>query len=85
MGRICGKQEESQKWSGSICPKIRKRLNRHIDTANTCIADLAGMGIFEVDDRGVQFSVDINLKKCSCRRWDLTGIPLLSLCFSLQI
>ncbi|KAE8781929.1 hypothetical protein D1007_44667 [Hordeum vulgare] len=37
--------------------------------------DPAGMGIFEVDDRDVQLSVDINLKKCSCRRWDLTGIP----------
>uniref|UniRef100_A0A8R7P5T9 SWIM-type domain-containing protein n=1 Tax=Triticum urartu TaxID=4572 RepID=A0A8R7P5T9_TRIUA len=75
MGRHYGKQLEVLKWNGTICPKVRKRLQRHIDAAATCHADPTGLGIFEVQDKNRQFSVDISLSKCTCRRWDLTGIP----------
>ena len=51
MGRIYGKKLEAAMWPGTICPKIRKRLQRHIDAANTCHADPAGLGVFEVQDR----------------------------------
>ena len=31
--------------------------------------------MFVVNDKGVDFCVDTKLEKCSCRRWDLSGIP----------
>ena len=75
MGRHYGKQLEALKWHGTICPKVRKRLQRHIDVAATCHADPSGLGIFEVQDKNRQFSVDITLYKCTCRRWNLMRIP----------
>ena len=63
------------KWHGTICPKIRKKLDKNVELARTCLAAPAGKGMFVVNERGVDFSVDTRLEKCSCRRWDLLGIP----------
>jgi hypothetical protein len=76
MTRYYTKQNEvGVEWSGFSCPKIRKKLNKHTEWANTCYAMPSGDGIFQVQDRDYQFIVDIKEKKCDCRRWDLTGIP----------
>jgi hypothetical protein len=73
--RNYNKQLEAQKWSGVICPKIRKKLQRHVEASNTCTANPSGNGIFEIMDRGTPYTVDIMKRTCSCRRWDLSGIP----------
>ncbi|WVZ96118.1 hypothetical protein U9M48_041794 [Paspalum notatum var. saurae] len=77
MTRHYNKQKEvTEKWQGMrICPKIRKKLERNAEFANTCYVMPAGKGIFEVHDRERLYNVDILSKKCDCRRWDLTGIP----------
>ena len=64
-----------EEWQGPICPKIKKIITRNIEWANTCYAMPAGQGIFQVQDRDYRFIVDINMKTCDCRRWDLTRIP----------
>ena len=33
-------------WDGTICPKIRKKLHKNSQWANTCYAQTAGNGIF---------------------------------------
>lgn len=63
------------KWLGNICPKIRKKVAKNADMANTCYVLPAGQGVFQVQDRGRQYIVKLNTKHCDCRRWDLTGIP----------
>jgi hypothetical protein len=68
-------KEVGDMWQGPICPKIRKKLQKNTEFANTCYALPAGKGIFEVQGRNNKYIVDINLKQCECRRWDLTGIP----------
>lgn len=68
-------QEVGDKWQGRICPKIRKKLNKNIEWANTCYAQPAGKGIFQVQVMDRQYIVDIVAKQCDCRRWDLTSIP----------
>ena len=75
MSRVYNKQNEVEKWPGPICPKIRARLLRNSDWANTCYVIPAGKGIFEVQDRDYKYTVDIFAKECECRRWNLTGIP----------
>lgn len=45
MNIIIGKQTEVEKWSGTICPKIKK-LEKNAEMANTCYAIPAGMGMF---------------------------------------
>ena len=66
-----------EKWSdsGNVCPKIRKKLLKNAEFANTCYAVPAGQGVFEVQSGDFQYIVDINGRHCDCRRWDLTGLP----------
>lgn len=76
MTRVYMKQKEvEEKWSGNICPKIKQKLEKNAELANTCYTLPAGKGIFQVTYRDHQFIVDINVKCCDCRRWQLTGIP----------
>jgi hypothetical protein len=53
MARHYNKQKEVQeKWGGmAICPKIRKKLARHAEMANTCYVIPSGGGVFEAHDR----------------------------------
>ena len=68
-------QEVGDLWEGPICPKIKRKLLKNTEWANTCYAQPAGMGIFQVKVLDRQYTVDIVNKQCDCRRWDLTGIP----------
>ncbi|WVZ79267.1 hypothetical protein U9M48_026868 [Paspalum notatum var. saurae] len=77
MTRHYNKQKElAENWQGlEVCPKIRKKIERNAEFANTCYVLPAGQGIFEVQDRDIKYSVDIIAKHCDYRRWDLSGIP----------
>jgi len=39
-------QEVGDLWEGPICPKIKRKLLKNIERANTCYAQPVGMGIF---------------------------------------
>ncbi|CAH9128552.1 unnamed protein product, partial [Cuscuta epithymum] len=75
MKRIAKKVKFSSKWAGKHGPRIIKKLNANI---------LHSMGwkvIFNGDDGDEvkkgrhQFQVQLQRKSCSCRAWDLSGIP----------
>uniref|UniRef100_K3YY80 SWIM-type domain-containing protein n=1 Tax=Setaria italica TaxID=4555 RepID=K3YY80_SETIT len=68
-------KEVGDVWQGPICSKIRKKLQKNIELANICYALPASKGVFEVRGKTNKYIVDISLKNCDCRRWDLTGIP----------
>jgi hypothetical protein len=76
MTRHYNKQQEvEEKWKGmQICPKIRNKVAKNAEYANTCYVLPAGKGIFQVHDRDYQYNVDISTRHCDCRRWDLIGI-----------
>jgi hypothetical protein len=69
------------KWHGTICPKIRKKLEKNADFLANCAILSAGGGIFSVSlmkpDGQVEqdYIVDITTRTCDCRRWQLSGIP----------
>jgi hypothetical protein len=76
MNRIYTKQQEAaNKWTGTICPKVKKKLDRHTEVASSCMVYPTGGGIFSVSDKYGSNIVDINVRSCECRRWQLTGIP----------
>ena len=57
--RIYNKQLEAQSMTDTICPNIRKKLQKHVDWSNNCEAKPSGNGIFEIDERGTAYTVDI--------------------------
>ncbi|CAN6354378.1 unnamed protein product [Urochloa humidicola] len=76
MNRFYTKKKEAiEKWKGTICPKVRKKVERHADYSGCVDVNPSGGGVFSVKDRDETHVVDVNVSRCDCRRWQLTGIP----------
>ncbi|KAL7168668.1 hypothetical protein ACSBR2_039001 [Camellia fascicularis] len=75
MHRIQIKKEGMEKYTGEICPNIVKNLEVLKVQARNCFATYCGDRKFEVDCGDITHIVDLEERKCSCRMWDLSGIP----------
>ena len=76
MERLRTKREWMRKMNEEICPKILKKLEKAKDDAKSNIARWADDDRFEVTHMyGGTFVVDMKRRTCTCRRWELTGIP----------
>ena len=78
MTKFYNKSKEAlQDWSGQICPKIKTKVNKIADWSANYHAKPSGKGVFQVasslDD--TTYIMELNVRNCSCRRWQLTGIP----------
>ncbi|XP_050233517.1 uncharacterized protein LOC126682005 [Mercurialis annua] len=75
MKRINDKQKFGGNMEGELCPKIRKKLAKIIDYGWKFTADPGGSPQWQVEGPGGQFVVDLANRTCTCRRWQLSGIP----------
>ncbi|KAH0638863.1 hypothetical protein KY285_035449 [Solanum tuberosum] len=75
MKRLCKKKEWINKYQGLICPKIEKKLNQIRLEATLFRPNFSGGPKVSVEGPGGPFIVDIQKGSCTCRRWDLTGLP----------
>ncbi|XP_071912395.1 uncharacterized protein [Coffea arabica] len=76
MARMETKREWMRKSSGSVCPKILKKLEKVKNAASRCIATYSGDWFYEMRFMyGDRYSVNLASMKCSCRRWELNSIP----------
>ncbi|XP_076889475.1 uncharacterized protein LOC143540249 [Bidens hawaiensis] len=66
MTRIITKHSEMLAQDVVVCPRIQKKLDRGKKWAHK---------YFDED-----LAVDLNSKRCSSRKWDLTGIPCKHVC-----
>lgn len=77
MGRFAALKEKLSKYPGNVMPKPRRRLDREIEKSGNWLATWGGDLKFQVahtlfTDR---FIVDLKSGSCSCRFWELVGIP----------
>lgn len=64
------------KWRGEIGPRVAKFLENNKKDANQMTTYWTGKWNFQVKDgTNNLFRVDLFAKTCSCRKWDLSGIP----------
>ncbi|KAL6125327.1 hypothetical protein ACLB2K_073386 [Fragaria x ananassa] len=77
MKRVASRKEKMSKVIDPICPKPREILEKNkVKSTTNCIPSGTGSPMIEVDSiRGGTYVVDLQRRKCACRRWDLTGIP----------
>lgn len=75
MKRYCVKKVGAVKYSGPICPSIQDKLEVIKDQSKNCFASPAGGLKFEVDSYETTHVVDLYVMSCTCRIWDLSGIP----------
>ncbi|KAH0771153.1 hypothetical protein KY290_015134 [Solanum tuberosum] len=78
MTRINSNREKAEKWNlGDICPTIKKKLTKIMEDAATYIPKKSNMWNYEVIGpvEGDTWAVDLYNRTCSCRQWELSGIP----------
>jgi len=75
MVRIQQQREKAQRWTGKICPNIYKKLKLFINLSANCHAIANGLDSYEVKHWEHRFVVNLLEKTCSCRYWQLTGLP----------
>ncbi|KAK8691671.1 hypothetical protein V6N13_075171 [Hibiscus sabdariffa] len=70
------KKEVADKYIGTLCPKIQKKLDLAIEHSARCWPTRAGDQMYQFScGPSNQHAVDLKCFTCTCRKWDLTGIP----------
>ncbi|KAK1377200.1 hypothetical protein POM88_033393 [Heracleum sosnowskyi] len=81
MKRIHVKRDYMARIDSDLCPRIIKKLNYNIEGSKKCTSTWDGGDKCEVKDlEGNQFEVDMKNRICSCRKWQLTGMPCIHGC-----
>ncbi|XP_019200367.1 PREDICTED: uncharacterized protein LOC109193988 [Ipomoea nil] len=76
MAKLFENRQKAAEWKSLICPKIVRKLKQIEKAASGYLATQCDFFKFEVRHLyGDQQQVDLERKQCSCRRWELTGIP----------
>ncbi|KAG8369540.1 hypothetical protein BUALT_Bualt14G0024100 [Buddleja alternifolia] len=76
MKTIYRSRDEMKKHSENLCPKIEKYLEQMKKKSMEYIAHWNGKDQFEIETSyGNRIRVHLGEKTCSCRKWELTGIP----------
>ncbi|KAL0395291.1 UNVERIFIED_CONTAM: hypothetical protein Slati_4495300 [Sesamum latifolium] len=75
MTRMQVNRDKARQWDSLICPKIKKVLEMNSKEAGECIPMKANDWHFQIMGPYDQHTVNVLQRSCSCRRWDLTGIP----------
>ncbi|KAH0752025.1 hypothetical protein KY285_005173 [Solanum tuberosum] len=75
MNRL-GEQEDSvMKWTSEFSPKSLKLYNEYMKIAQIYRVDCNGDNGYEVTEGDDRHIVNLRVKRCTCRAWDLEGIP----------
>ncbi|KAH6811699.1 hypothetical protein C2S51_025461 [Perilla frutescens var. frutescens] len=63
-----------------LCPRIRKKVEKHKYDSKDCITHLGLGGKCQVQLHADRFVVNIETRSCTCRAWDLSRIPCIHAC-----
>ncbi|XP_021802477.1 L-type lectin-domain containing receptor kinase IX.2-like, partial [Prunus avium] len=78
------RREAMEKWHHDVGPRVFATLEKLKKQSAWCIPRLAGESKYEVKCfGGTQVVVDLRNRSCSCRQWDLTGIPCKHACAAI--
>ena len=75
MTRLHTKRIEMEKCDGLVCPNVQDKLEK-LKMESRSFFDMPSSRFqYEVDNDYVRHVVDLTKKECTCRIWDLTGVP----------
>ncbi|XP_069151904.1 uncharacterized protein [Solanum lycopersicum] len=75
MNRLQKLEEEGRNWNGEFSPYAIELYNDFNIIGQCCQVQSNGDKGYEVVEGEDSHVVNLNRKKCTCRTWDLTGIP----------
>ncbi|KAK4403506.1 hypothetical protein Sango_0719200 [Sesamum angolense] len=78
------RDRSNTKWKEKLCPKIQQILQKHASKVADCMPIKADDLHYQVSCfDGSQHCVDLGAKSCSCRKWQLSGIPCKHACCAI--
>ncbi|XP_057808518.1 uncharacterized protein LOC131022996 [Salvia miltiorrhiza] len=77
MVRQVKKMTDIDKVEDTLCPLIRKKLDKLSADSKHCMPYPALGGKFEIHIEGDKFVVHVENRTCTCRVWQTVGIPCL--------
>ncbi|XP_074284446.1 uncharacterized protein LOC141609169 [Silene latifolia] len=75
MKRLMTKKKEMEEEGSPICPNIQKKLEKEKEKAALCEALPSSPTMYQVKDGIDEVKVNLVEKTCTCRKWDVTGVP----------
>ncbi|XP_052624769.1 uncharacterized protein LOC111907821 [Lactuca sativa] len=75
MERFDKKKSKVKKWKGPLVPKAKKYLKKIIKNLGEFQVCRSSDNKAEVNYKGNRWDVILDEKKCSCRKWQVTGLP----------
>ncbi|XP_074303979.1 uncharacterized protein LOC141638464 [Silene latifolia] len=75
MQRLVREKIEMEGSSHVVCPKVQERLEIEKDKASMCKALPSRPTLFQVHIGIDHVTVDLEARTCTCKKWELTGIP----------
>ncbi|XP_021774243.1 uncharacterized protein LOC110738175 [Chenopodium quinoa] len=80
MQMLVKKRQEMTKCTTALCPRIQNKLNKEKDKAAYCNVYPSSETLFNVSHNMDQLVVNLEDRRCSCRKWDMLGIPYCHAC-----
>ena len=75
MTRVACRKHWCENLQQDICPRILKKLDKGKNQARWWQASAATNGLYSVKHGSEGFVVNIIAQTCTCRAWELSGIP----------
>ncbi|XP_074347057.1 uncharacterized protein LOC141685879 [Apium graveolens] len=87
MKRIQVRRDKLAARDTVICPSALNKLDKSIQYAGNCVVSWSGgtTCLVTCTDAGHELVVDLEKKSCTCRKWNLTGIPCYHACACIAI
>ncbi|XP_056158414.1 uncharacterized protein LOC130134769 [Syzygium oleosum] len=73
--RLHMQRDEATKWSRECGPRIVKKLDANVTASRFCHPVWNGENGYEIIHNNDKYVVNLDRRKCSCRAWELSGIP----------
>ena len=83
-GMLVKHKEESKHWKGSIGPKIEQKLMTNITKGEGYAMSLFMNSRYSVSIGRVFVIVDLINRTCTCKAWQMSGIPCDHFCVVMQ-
>ncbi|KAJ4810651.1 MuDR family transposase [Rhynchospora pubera] len=77
MEMMYTRRETSNGWTDLLTPSANRKVQEHMNRARTLDVVCSAGDVFEVRDDSVNNVVNVETWECSCRRWQVDGLPCM--------
>ncbi|XP_010684423.1 uncharacterized protein LOC104898983 [Beta vulgaris subsp. vulgaris] len=83
MQRMVENKEEMEKSKDVLCPRIKAKLNKEKLLVVECSIMPSTTILFQVSHKLGTLEVDIEARSCTCKKWNITGVPYCHGCAAI--